>query len=61
MLWSAQQRLGLSGKIRILCGDTLSLNPDYYIITGERLPETALAMIHWAMSRIMLRRLARAT
>jgi hypothetical protein len=32
MLWSAQQRLGLSGKIRILCGDTLSLNPDYYII-----------------------------
>ncbi len=27
----------------------------------ERLPETAVAMIYWAMSRIMLRRLARAT
>jgi hypothetical protein len=25
----------------------------------ERLPETGVAMIHWAMSRIMLRRLAR--
>jgi transposase len=27
----------------------------------ERLPETGVAMIHWAMSRIMLRRLTSAT
>ncbi len=34
-------------------GQARRLAKDY-----ERLPETAVAMIHWAMSRIMLRRLA---
>ena len=37
-------------------GQARRLAKDY-----ERLPETAVAMIYWAMSRIMLRRLARAT
>jgi len=36
-------------------GQARRLAKDY-----ERLPETAVAMIHAAMSRIMLRRLARA-
>ena len=36
-------------------GQARRLAKDY-----ERLPETGVAMIHWAMSRIMLRRLARA-
>ena len=36
-------------------GQARRLAKDY-----ERLPETAVAMIYWAMSRIMLRRLARA-
>ena len=35
-------------------GQARRLAKDY-----ERLPETGVAMIHWAMSRIMLRRLAR--
>jgi transposase len=34
-------------------GQARRLAKDY-----ERLPETGVAMIHWAMSRIMLRRLA---
>ena len=38
-----------------LLGQARRLAKDY-----ERLPETAVAMIHAAMSRIMLRRLARA-
>ncbi len=37
-------------------GQARRLAKDY-----ERLPETAVAMIYWAMSRIMLRRLARVT
>lgn len=37
-------------------GQARRLAKDY-----ERLPETAVAMVYWAMSRIMLRRLARAT
>ncbi len=36
-------------------GQARRLAKDY-----ERLPETGVAMIHWAMSRIMLRRLANA-
>ncbi len=36
-------------------GQARRLAKDY-----ERLPETGVAMIHWAMSRIMLRRLASA-
>jgi putative transposase len=36
-------------------GQARRLAKDY-----ERLPETGVAMIHWAMSRIMLRRLTRA-
>ena len=36
-------------------GHTRRLAKDY-----ERMPETAEAMIHWAMRRIMLRRLANA-
>ena len=36
-------------------GQARRLAKDY-----ERLPETAVAMIYWAMSRIMLRRLVRA-
>ncbi len=35
-------------------GQARRLAKDY-----ERLPETGVTMIHWAMSRIMLRRLAR--
>lgn len=37
-------------------GQARRLAKDY-----ERLPETAVAMIYWAMSRLMLRRLARAS
>jgi putative transposase len=37
-------------------GQARRLAKDY-----ERLPETGVAMIHWAMSRLMLRRLVRAT
>ena len=37
-------------------GQAFRLAKDY-----ERLPESAVAMIYWAMSRIMLRRLARAS
>ena len=37
-------------------GQARRLAKDY-----ERLPETGVAMIHWAMSRIMLRRLTSAT
>jgi len=37
-------------------GQARRLAKDY-----ERLPERGVAMIHWAMSRIMLRRLAGAT
>ena len=43
--WSGPSWLGLSRRF----------SKDY-----ERLPETAEAMIYWAMARLMVRRLARA-
>jgi putative transposase len=45
--WVVERKFAWLGQAR-------RLEKDY-----ERLPETAVAMIYWAMSRIMLRRLAR--
>jgi putative transposase len=45
--WVVERTFAWLGKARRLARDY------------ERLPETAVAMIYWAMSRIMLRRLAR--
>jgi transposase len=45
--WVVERTFAWLGKARRLAKDY------------ERLPETAVAMIYWAMSRIMLRRLAR--
>ena len=47
--WVLERTFAWLGQVRRLAKDY------------ERLPETAVAMIYWAMSRIMLRRLARAT
>ena len=47
--------MGGGKDIRVGLGLSRRLSKDY-----ERLPETAEAMIYGAMSRIMLRRLARA-
>jgi hypothetical protein len=48
--WRGRSRVAGAGQLVFL-----GLAKDY-----ERLPETGVAMIIWAMSRIMLRRLARA-
>lgn len=47
--WVVERTFAWLGQARRLANDY------------ERLPETAVAMIYWAMSRIMLRRLARPT
>ena len=47
----------LLSDLRTMLLSAPSVSPQDY----ERLPQTGVAMIHWAMSRIMLRRLTGAT